>query len=77
VDLQAVFDVVLGVLLTLVGWFGHVLWSVMSELRRELSTLREEIPKDYVSKSDWKDSIKEIKELLVAISDKLDRKVDK
>lgn len=76
-DMQAVFDAVLGVLLTLLGWFGHVLWTAVSELRRDLSELREEIPKDYVSKSDWKDSVKELKELLLAISEKLDRKADK
>jgi hypothetical protein len=77
VDFQTVFNVAMALGLPLAGWYGRVMWEAVKELRADLSRLREEIPKEYVSKSDFKDSIREIKELLERIDTKLDRKVDK
>jgi SMC interacting uncharacterized protein involved in chromosome segregation len=76
-DLQTVFNIVLGIVLALIGWFARVMWEAVKELRADLSRLREEIPKEYVSKSDWKDSVREVMELLREINNKLDRKADK
>jgi hypothetical protein len=76
-DLQSVFNVVLGVALALIGWFARVLWEAVRELRADLSRLREEIPKEYVNKADWKDSVREVMDLLREINNKLDRKADK
>ena len=59
------------------GWFARELYGAVKELRVDLSRLREEIAKDYVSKDDFRDAIREVKELLVAIDHKLDRKQDK
>jgi malonyl CoA-acyl carrier protein transacylase len=54
-----------------------VLWDAEKELRMDLAKLREELPQTYVTKTDYRDDIKELKEMLRHILDKLDGKVDK
>lgn len=76
-DYQTLFDVAAGAALALSGWFGRSLWEANKELREDLARLREEIPKVYVAKEDYRLDLHEIKELLKSISDKLDRKADK
>jgi hypothetical protein len=46
-------------------------------LKGDLSKLREELPKTYITKDDFREGVKELKSLLLAIDSKLDRKVDK
>lgn len=47
------------------------------ELKNDLAKLREELPKTYLPKDDFKDSIKEIKEMLQDIQRELKQKADK
>lgn len=76
-EYQTLFDVFAGGGLALAGWFARTLWEANKELRSDLSKLREEIPKVYVAKEDYRLDLHEIKELLKTISEKLDRKADK
>ena len=76
-DFQSVINLGAGAALTAIGWFARQLWEANKEIRADLAKLREELPKYYVTKHDFRDAIREVKELLVAISDKLDRKADK
>lgn len=76
-DFQTVVNVGAGTALAVMGWFARELWGAVKQLRDDLSRLREEIAKDYVSKADFRDAIRELKDLLVAIDTKLDRKQDK
>lgn len=76
-DYQTLFDIVLGAGLTAIGWFARTLWEANKELRSDLAHLREDIPKLYVAKEDYRLDLHEIKDLLKTISDKLDRKADK
>ena len=76
-DLQTVINVGGGVALSVMGWFARELWGAVKSLRDDLSRLREELAKDYVSKDDFKEAVREMKELLLGIDRKLDRKADK
>lgn len=76
-DLQTVVNVVGAAALAAAGWFARVLWEANKELRDNLSKLREEIPKTYVTKVDFRDSWGQVMELLREINNKLDRKADK
>jgi len=53
------------------------MWSAVKELKSDLAKLREELPKTYVTRDDNRDDIREIKEMLGKIFDKLDTKQDK
>lgn len=76
-DIQTIINVGAGAALTVMGWFARELWGAVKSLRDDLSKLREEIAKDYVTKMDFRDAMRELKDLLVAIDAKLDRKADK
>jgi hypothetical protein len=76
-DLQTVINLGAGFALSVMGWFARELWGAVKALREDLSKLREEIAKDYVTRVDFRDAVKEMKELLIAIDTKLDRKADK
>lgn len=87
-DFQTIFNGVLFFFITTLaavsGWFGRELWSATKELKTDLAKLREDIPKEYVSKVDFKDDLKDIKTMLEKqaatidrLFDKLDQKVDR
>jgi hypothetical protein len=59
------------------GWFLRELWSAVKDLKADLAALREELPKEYVSKNDYRDDLRDVKEMLGKIFDRLDNKVDK
>ena len=74
---QQVINMFLGVGMTVVGWFARELWAAVKELKVDLAKLREDLPKDYVSRDDYKDDIRDIKGMLAKIFEKLENKADK
>lgn len=60
-----------------VGWFGRILWEADKELRQDLSKLREDLPRHYVAKDDYREDVREIKQMLEKIFDRLETKADK
>ena len=39
-DLQTMFNMGLGAVSTLLGWFGREMWSAVQELKKDLSKLQ-------------------------------------
>lgn len=76
-DLQTIFNVGLGAVMSVLGWFAHEVWSAVKELKADMSILREDLPKTYVMKEDYRRDIHEIKDMLSRIFDKLDGKADR
>lgn len=76
-DLQSIINLGIGLGFTAVGWWAKTVWNAVQELKSDLAKLREEIPKEYIPKNEFHEGIKELKNLLIAISNKLDTKVDK
>lgn len=74
---QAIFNIVLGCLLSILGWIARTLWDAVTALKDDLAKLREELAKDYVSKDDFKSVSDNIIRKLDRIEDKLDGKADK
>ena len=74
---QQFINLFFGVGLTVMGWFARELWAAVKELKADLAKLREDLPKDYVSKDDYKDDIRDIKGMLAKIFEKLESKADK
>jgi cell fate (sporulation/competence/biofilm development) regulator YmcA (YheA/YmcA/DUF963 family) len=74
---QSLFNLVLGGGFTVLGWFARELWTAVKELKSDLSKLREELPKIYVTKDDFREDMREIKDMLSKIFDRLDNKADK
>jgi sugar-specific transcriptional regulator TrmB len=76
-DTQYFINTALGLGFSVLGWFARELWSAVKELKVDLSKLREDLPKSYVTKNDYRDDLNEIKNMLGKIFDKLDNKQDK
>ena len=74
---QHLINMFLGIGMTVVGWFARELWGAVKELKADLATLREDLPKEYVAKDDYREDIREIKAMLAKIFEKLEHKADK
>ena len=76
-DIQNVITFALGTAIAALGWFAREMWSAVKELKDDLALLREELPKEYVTKTDMENTFKRIDSKLDRIFDKLDGKADK
>lgn len=76
-DIQTLLNIVFGLFSAVVGWFAREMWAAVKELKSNLAKLREDLPKEYVAKDDFRDGIREIKDMLGKLFDRLDHKADK
>jgi hypothetical protein len=74
---QQFINLFFGVGLTVMGWFARELWAAVKDLKTDLAKLRENLPKDYIAKDDYKEDIRDIKGMLAKIFEKLENKADK
>jgi hypothetical protein len=74
---QTIIDIIAGAVLAALGWFANEMWTAMKELRQDVHDLEVTLPSRYVRREEFSEGIKEIKDLLGKIFDKLDNKVDK
>jgi len=70
---QQTINLILGACMAVAGWFARELWTAVQDLKNDLSKL----PTIYVVRQDYKEDMREVKEMLGKIFDKLDHKVDK
>jgi len=74
---QHLINALVGIGMSVLGWFARELWSAVKELKADLAKLREDLPKDYVIRSDYREDIRDIKAMLAKIFEKLEAKADK
>lgn len=76
-DPQHLLNLGFGACSAALGWFARELWTAVQALKSDLSQLRTEIANDRVHKDDFKEALKEVKDMLGKIFDRLDHKADK
>lgn len=76
-DSQSLINVMLGVACAVIGWLARELWTAVKDLQEDLTKLSVELPKTYVTRDDYREDIKGMKEMLSKIFDKLEKKADK
>ena len=74
---QTVVNGLLAVLLAGIGWAARELWGAVKRLREDLQKIEVALPTNYVRKDEFSEGVKEIKEMLSKIFDRLDNKADK
>jgi hypothetical protein len=74
---QTVINGLMGILLAGIGWAARELWGAVKRLREDLQKIEIALPTNYVRKDEFADGVKEIKEMLGKIFDRLDNKADK
>lgn len=76
-DHQTLINLAGGATLTALGWFARQLWEAVQELRRDVHQIEVDLPRNYVRKDEFADTMKRIESIVERIFDKLDGKVDK
>lgn len=74
---QVLFNIALTTLLAIAGWAVRELWTTINETKRDLSRLRESLPQHYVSKTDYREDIAEIKQMLRDVREIIYHKADR
>ena len=74
---QHLINALLGGSFAVLGWFARELWAAVKELKADLGKLREDLPREYVLRSDYREDIRDIKAMLAKIFEKLEAKADK
>ena len=76
-DTQTIINVGGGLILAGGGWFARQLWDAVGELRRDLHAIETELPKHYVRRDEFSETMQRIEKIVERIYDKLDGKADK
>lgn len=76
-DTQTLVNISAGAVLAVLGWFARVLWEAVTALREDLHKLEVDLPSNYIRRDEFQDGMKEIKDMLGKIFDRLDNKADK
>jgi hypothetical protein len=76
-DNQQIFNFVVAIAAFLAVYVFNQTTRKIQKLEDDAANMREQILRDYVQKDDYKADIKEIKDILRQIFDKLDSKQDK
>jgi hypothetical protein len=76
-DPQALINITAGLAIAVGGWFARQLWDGVQRLKEDIHKIEVDLPKTYVSKDDFSQTMQRIEDMLERIYDKLDGKVDK
>ena len=78
---QDLINLIAGVGFSALGWFARVLWVAVRDLEKDLSRLREEMPRTYLPKHDARELISdltsEMRNNFHRLFELIDKKVDK
>ena len=74
---QGIINVIIGVILSVLGWFARQLWDAVQTLKNDMKELEVELPTHYLRKDEFESRLDKIETMLERIFDKLDNKVDK
>lgn len=76
-EFQTLFNAAIGGVMMLSGWILRAVWDALQSLREDLQHLERAIPQTYVRRDEYREDLRDIKEMLRHISGKLDDKQDK
>lgn len=74
---QGIINIIIGVILSVLGWFARQLWDAVQTLKNDMKELEVELPTHYLRKDEFESRLDKIETMLERIFDKLDNKVDK
>lgn len=73
-DTQSLLNLLFSSAGVILGWFLRELWTAVKELKIDLAKLREELPKEYVVKDDYRQDVKELKDMIARLFDILEKR---
>jgi antirestriction protein len=66
---QGLLNILIMTVGSVFGWVLRMLWTASQELKVDLAKLREELPKEYVTKDDYRQDVRELKEMISKLFD--------
>jgi hypothetical protein len=66
---QGLLNILIMTVGSVFGWVLRMLWTASQELKADLAKLREELPKEYVTKDDYRQDVRELKEMISKLFD--------
>lgn len=74
---QAIINLIIGAILSVLGWFARQLWDAVQDLKRDMKQIEVDLPTLYLRKDDFEARLDRIEASLNRIFEKLDHKADK
>ena len=76
-DHQTIINIAARSVLAVIGWFARVLWEAVEKLKNDIHELEVHLPTHYIRRDEFHEGLREIKETLGKILDRLENKADK
>lgn len=80
-DMQSLLNIAAGSAIAVGGWFARQLWDSVQKLKEEVHQIEVNLPHNYVRRDEFKEVLKEIRDIQTEIFRKIDdlrkEKVDK
>jgi len=74
---QNLFNIAASFVVFLLGWFVRLAYDATVAMKEDITELERTVSNHYVRREDYKQDIREIKDMLISITVKIDNKVDK
>lgn len=71
-DLQSIINIGAGVVMAMLGWWARQIWDAVSQLRRDIHQIEVDLPAHYLRKDEFREGLKEVKDILNQIFEKID-----
>lgn len=71
-ELQTIINVGAGVIMVMLGWWARQIWDAVAELRQDLHKIETDLPTHYLRKDEFREGLKEVKDILNQIFEKID-----
>jgi hypothetical protein len=76
-DTQTLINLGGAIILAGMGWLARELWGAVKELRKDLHTIEDVLPSNYIRKDEFQEGVKELKDICRQIFERLESKADK
>lgn len=63
-DPQSLINFAAGLAIAVGGWFARQLWDSVQKLKDDVHQIEIDLPQHYIRKDDFRDGIKEVKDIL-------------
>ena len=74
---QGIINIIIGITLSVLGWFARQLWDAVQTLKNDMKELEVDLPTHYLRKDEFESRLDKIENMLERIFDRLDSKADK
>ena len=74
---QTIINLIIGSVLSVLGWFARQLWDAVQDLKNDMKEIEIDLPTHYVRKDELEQRFNKIEDMLNRIFEKLDNEADK